>query len=205
MAKLETLELDQIVESTYQGRLIRPQTEDGKNDDPSFQKLSQSIETEGLMNPIVVRKVGERYEIVDGHRRFEAYKRLKKDSIDCIVTEYDDKQAQAFSVIGNLHRQNLSAIEKAIAFRKILEFGTFRDTKELSHAIGKNETYVGDVLNTLKMDQRIINDLVQNRTTDDVRLLRAFRRIEKAENNVSKNNGNCTSNLRMKTLQGMTL
>ncbi len=185
MTRLVTVILPLIYESTYQGRLIRSRVEGGVDDDPSMQKLMDSINDEGLMTPIVVRKINEKYEIIDGHRRFEAFKRLNKGSIECLVAEYDEKQAQAFSIIGNLHRKNLSTIEQAIAFKKILDSGAFRDVKELSKTLAKHETYVGDVLNTLNMDQRIIDDLAQNRTTDDVRLLRAIRRIEKAVDNTS--------------------
>ncbi len=95
-----------------------------------------------------------------------------------IVKEFDDRQAQIHSVIGNLQRENLSSIERALAFRKILDKGLFKDKRELSRVIGKDETYIGDLLNTLNLDHRIIDDLVKNRTTDDVRLLRVIRRVE---------------------------
>ncbi len=54
----------------------------------------------------------------------------------------------------------------------------FEDKRELSKAIGKDETFVGDLLNTLNMDKRIVDDLLKNKTTNDVRMLRAIRRVE---------------------------
>ncbi len=92
-----------------------------------------------------------------------------------------DREAMILSVVGNLQREDLSPIEKAMAFRKLLDSGVFVDKKELSKSLGKDETYVGDVLNTLNMDQRIIDDILQNRTTDDVRLLRAIRQAGKTD------------------------
>ena len=184
MEQLRTIAIESLVESPYQGRLVRKLTKRGKSDDPAMQALMNSITSKGLMTPIIVRPHGEMFEIVDGHRRVEAYRRLNKVGIEAIVKEYDDKDAQVFSVIGNMMRQNLNLIEKALAFKKILDAEGFKQ-KELSKAIGKHETYVSDILNTLEMDQRIIDDLVANKTTEDVRLLRAIRRVDTAKKNKS--------------------
>jgi len=184
MEQLQTIAIESLVESPYQGRLVRKLTTKGKSDDPAMQSLMDSIKSKGLMTPIIVRQQSEKYEIVDGHRRVEAYRRLKKGEIDALVKEYDDKDAQVFSVIGNMMRQNLNLIEKAIALRKILDAKGFNQ-KELSKAMGKDESFVSDILNTLDMDQRIIDDLVANKTTEDVRLLRAIRRVDTAKKNKS--------------------
>ena len=177
--------LKQVKESPYQGRMIRPVKEDGKTDDPALKQMEESIVNQGLLTPIIVRPLGDEYEIIDGHRRAEVFRRLQKETIPVTVKEVDDQQAQAFSIIGNLHRQNLSTIEKAIAFKKIIDTGVFKNVKEFSKAIGKDESFVGDLLNTLDMDQRIIDDIAQNKTTQDVRLLRAIRKVENAVSNES--------------------
>lgn len=179
------LKLDSIKESPYQGRMIRPLTKRGKTDDPALKELEQSIAKQGLLTPIIVRPYGDEHEIIDGHRRVEVFKRLKMKSIPATIIEVDDEKAQAFSIIGNLHRQSLSAIEKAVAFKKIMDSGVFKTVKSFSKAIGKHETFVGDVLNTLEMDQRIIDDLADSKRTDDIRLLRAIRKADKAHNNKS--------------------
>lgn len=125
------------------------------------------------------------YEVIDGHRRVEAMRRLKMDAVESKVHEADDKKTQAMTIIANLHRQNLSTIEKALTFQKVFKSQAYKNQKELSKAIGKDETYVGDILSTLKMDQRIIDDLLENQTTEDVRLLRAIRKYDKAVKNKS--------------------
>ena len=185
MEQLQTITIENLLESPYQGRLVRETTKKGKTDDPAMQSLMNSITSKGLMTPIIVRQQGDKFEIVDGHRRVEAYRRLKKVEIDAIVKEYDDKDAQVFSLVGNLMRQNLNLIEKALAFKKILDTKKFNQ-KDLSKAIGKHETFVSDILNTLEMDQRIIDDLIANKTTEDVRLLRAIRRVGIAKKNKSE-------------------
>jgi len=65
----------------------------------------------------------------------------------------------------------------------MIESGTFPDKKKLSASLGKDETYVGDVLNTLNMDKRIVDDLSKNNTIKDVRLLRAIRQIDDVDEN----------------------
>ncbi len=114
------------------------------------------------MQPITVRQVGKEYEIIDGHRRAEAFRRFGKEEIPAIISNVSDREAQVMAVVTNLQREDLSNIEKAIAFQKILASGLFKDKREFSKSIGKDETYVGNLVNTVNMNQRIIDDLIQN-------------------------------------------
>jgi len=172
------IKLDKLNESPYQGRMIFIDKENKKSEERNIEILAQNIKENGLLNPVIVRKANGAYQLIDGHRRAEAVKILGYKTIDSIVKEMSEREAQVMTVVGNLQRKDLFNIEKAIAFRKILETGIFKDKRELSKAIGKDETYVGDLLSTLKLDQRIIDDLLKNKSTNDVRLLRAIRRIE---------------------------
>lgn len=185
MEQIKSIAITSLVESPYQGRLVRKLNKKGKTDDPNMMALMESIKSKGLMMPIIVRPIGDNFEIIDGHRRVEAFRRLGKTDIEAIEKEYDDKDAQVFSIVGNLMRQNLNLIEKALAFKKIMATQDFKDVKQFSKAIGKHDSFVGDILNTLDMDQRIINDLIANKTTEDVRLLRAIRKYDKAKKNKS--------------------
>jgi ParB family transcriptional regulator, chromosome partitioning protein len=172
---LTKIDLDQLHESAYQGRLLPETTEEKLH---RLESLMKSIELNGLMQPITVRKLDDGYEIIDGHRRVEATRELNKSQISAIVKNVTEREAQVLSIIGNLQRENLTNIEKAIAFKKILDSKIFKDKREFSKAIGMDETFVGDLINTVNMDSRIIDDLVTNKTTNDVRLLRAIRRVE---------------------------
>ncbi len=180
---LKIIPIKDIVESPWQGRII-PQ--DGDDSDPAIEEihdLSYNIKKNGLMQPIVVREADNRYEIVDGHRRVMATKMAGFGNIKAIIKNYDEQQAQMFSIIGNLHRKNLNPIELALSFQKVLNNGLFTNNKELSRAIGKDETFVGDVLNTLKMDKRIIKDITRTNSIKDVRVLRLIRKIEVVDEN----------------------
>lgn len=178
MEKTKRIKLSNLDESPFQGRIIPNEKGEQHALVGRLKSLADSISAHGLANPIIVRQMNDRFEIIDGHRRTEAFKMLGRGDILAIVKDFDDRQAQIHSVIGNLQRENLSSIERALAFRKILDKGLFKDKRELSRVIGKDETYIGDLLNTLNLDHRIIDDLVKHRTTDDVRLLRIIRRVE---------------------------
>jgi len=175
--------VDAIIDSSYQARFLSVNDLEIKEPDKETMELSTSIDTNGLLQPVTVRKADDKFELIDGHRRVLAYKILKKQFIDAIVTEMDDKQSQLMGITANLQRKNLNLIELALAYQKMIESGTFPDKKKLSASLGKDETYVGDVLNTLNMDKRIVNDLSKNNTIKDVRLLRVIRQIDDVDEN----------------------
>lgn len=177
---LKVIKIQQIKDSPYQGRFLTAETAPEEQDNGAeIQSLANSISRSGLMQPVVVRETGAgKYELIDGHRRIAAYKQLGLGNIKAIVKPYDERQAQVFAIVGNLQRKNLSTIEMAVTFQKVLDAGVFKDKKELSESVGKDETYVGDVLNTLKMDDRIVADLAKTNAIKDVRMLRLIRNIE---------------------------
>lgn len=180
MQLLKKIPVDLIDVSPWQGRLldmsVEPQGDTSPAEAEALEQLMQSIEINGLMQPITVREIDGRYELVDGHRRLLAHLRLGLPEIPALVSHYTDKQAQALTVIANLQRKNLNTIERALAFEKILSNGLFADRKELSQAIGKDETYVNDLLNTLSMAPRVVEHLAKTNAVRDARLLRMIRR-----------------------------
>jgi ParB family chromosome partitioning protein len=175
--KTTEIPLDMLTESPWQGRLM-PETDDTSSiDTQHMQELIKSIGSSGLMQPIIVRRKGEKYEIIDGHRRLSAYKALGRTAIPFIEKQCEDREAQILSIVGNLQRRNLRPLELAIAYRKALSGGLFSSQRELSVALGKHEAFVGEILNTLRMDHRILEDLEKKSTIQDIRILRAIRRV----------------------------
>ncbi len=179
--QIEKIPIDSIEESEWQGRLVNFSAELNEKQKDNVRDLSDSIYKNGLLNPVIVHKTNKGYKLIDGHRRVLAYRMLKRGHIESITIEAGEKEIQAMSIIGNLHRKNLSNIELAIAYKKILDSGLFQSRKELAEASGKDKTFVSDVMNTLKMDSRIIDDLMENRTTDDVRMLKIIRQAGQAD------------------------
>jgi ParB/RepB/Spo0J family partition protein len=181
---IKMLYIPDLVNSPYQGRLYEITGELPPEDENDIIDLKDSIVENGLLQPIIVRPLDNgKYEIIDGHRRVIAYRRQGWGHIKAIVKEYDDRKAQIFSVIGNLQRKDLHPIENAFALQKILKSGIIKDQKELAQAIGKDQTYVGDVLNILKMDPRLIDELIKSNAINDVRMLRIIRTKAPLEEN----------------------
>lgn len=146
-------------------------------------ELAESIDKNGLMQPIIVRPVENGYEVIDGHRRVKAMRKLGRGQILAIARVVSDKKAQIMHVISNLQRKNLKPVELALTYQKMLDSKVFKDKRELSKAIGKDETYVGDLLSTLQLDSRIIEDLAKNNLIKDLRLLRLIRLYQPIDHN----------------------
>lgn len=178
--------ISDLVKSPFQSRFEQPaskiyaaknflQKEKAKVQKDELDELVKSIQASGLIQPIIVRPQENGYEIIDGHRRVEAMKRLGRGQIMAIIKDVSDREAQVMHVIGNLQRKNLKPIELALTYQKMLDTGIFKDKRELSKAISKDETYIGDLLSTLQLDNRIIDDLAKNNLIKDLRLLRLIR------------------------------
>ena len=178
--KIISIKVDEILDSPWQGRQVSVNSEEK---DAEIASMVESVSEYGMLQPVSVRKVDNKYELLDGHRRVLSAKIAGLDEIQAIIVELDDKKAQIITIISNLERKDLHPIEKAIAYRKILDDGLFPSNVALAEAIGKTTAYVGEILNNLKLDDRIIEDLVKNKTIADNRMLRAIRKFNPVDSN----------------------
>lgn len=124
-------------------------------DDEEIEGLARSIENQGLLQPVVIRQKGDKYEIVSGERRFRAFKHLKKNSVPCIVKkDVTDKEMLELALVENIQREQLNEIEKAVAYQKlILEFSYTHE--ELSKQVGKSRTVITNSLRLLNLPEEI--------------------------------------------------
>jgi ParB/RepB/Spo0J family partition protein len=128
----------------------------------SFGDLISSIEKQGIISPIIVRRIdpgkcldGKKYEIISGHRRFAACKKLMFPHIPCIVKELDDRIALEVYLTENIQRHNLSPIEEAEAFKMyVISFGKGGMTR-LASRIGKSQEYVSHRLLLLNLPKTL--------------------------------------------------
>ncbi|HPY14161.1 MAG TPA: ParB/RepB/Spo0J family partition protein [bacterium] len=179
--RIEQINIVDIIDSPWQGRQVSINSKE-TNIVELVKDLAESIKKNGIMQPLIVRKKGDKFELIDGHRRALAAKSIGLETVPALIIEADDKKAQLTSVLSNLERKNLHPIEKAIAYRKILNDGLFFSNAALAEAIGKTAAYVGEILNNLNLDQRIIDDLVKNKTVTDNRILRIIRNYAPVDN-----------------------
>jgi ParB family chromosome partitioning protein len=123
--------------------------------------LAASIRSNGLIEPIVVRRMGtqDKFEIVAGERRWRACQRAGLREALVVVKQLDDKKAYEIAIIENVQREDLNAVEFATALRKLIDdFGHTQET--LADAVGKDRTTISNALRLLKLPQRVMDHIV---------------------------------------------
>lgn len=124
-------------------------------DEEEIKGLAESIENQGLLQPVVVRQKENYYEIISGERRTRAFKLLNKDTVPCIVkNKVTDREMLELALVENIQREELNDIEKAIAYQKLLlEFNYTHE--ELSKQIGKSRTVITNSIRLLNLPGQI--------------------------------------------------
>lgn len=130
-----------------------------------FSELVDSIRENGLLQPIIVRPMGDRFEVVAGNRRLEACRRLKHRKIKAIVVEIDDKTAYEVSITENVQRRTLEPLEEAAAFKKYCEEFGWGSQTELAKKIGKSQEFVSHRIKLLELPNQVKNALMNNEIT----------------------------------------
>lgn len=124
----------------------------------SLKELANSIEKHGVIQPILVRKIDDKFEIVAGERRFRASKLINKDTIPGIVKDLDDYEQENLSLIENVQREDLSPYEEALAYKSIIN--NYKMTQdELAKALGKSRPYISNTIRLLRLDERVLEFL----------------------------------------------
>ncbi len=132
-------------------------------DEAALQELSESIQAQGVMQPIVVRSIAaDRYEIVAGERRWRACQLAALDTIPAIVREISDETAIAMALIENIQRENLNPLEEARALKRLqTEFELSQ--QEVATAVGKSRPVIANLLRLLSLEREVSEMLEQGR------------------------------------------
>ena len=122
-------------------------------------QLADSIAANGVLQPILVRQTGERYEIIAGERRFRGAKLAGLAEIPAIVVEADDLKAAKYALIENLQREDLNPYEEAVAYDRLMrEFGLSQE--EIAGQLGKSRSAVANALRLLDLPEEVVKMLV---------------------------------------------
>lgn len=155
--QIQDIELDKIVPNRYQPRR--------EFSDDSIKELAETLDKDGLLQPIVVREDGEdHYEIIAGERRYRAAKSLGWETIPAIVKNMDDDQAASLALIENLQREDLNPIDEAKAYTNLMKLNDLTQTA-LAKDIGKSQSYVANKLRLLKLDDDVQKALIEGKIT----------------------------------------
>ena len=154
---IEQIEMKMIRPSSF---AVRDKFQKYCEDDES---LIISIREHGLIQPILIRPLSHGFEIVAGHRRYQACKSLRWRFIPCKIREMTNKQAFEIQLSENIQRKSMDPIEEAEAFRRyVIDFG-WGGVSDLAKKIGKSEEYVSHRIQLLKLSEEIKNKIVSNR------------------------------------------
>ena len=134
-------------------------------DEESIGELAESIKKYGLIQPIVVTKKDDYYQIIAGERRWRASKKAGLIEVPCIIREEDERKNKEIALIENIQRQDLNPIEKAKGFKQLMDdYGMTQI--QLSEAIGISRSAVANTVRILNLDPRVIDLALQGKLTE---------------------------------------
>ncbi len=131
----------------------------------TIKELAESIEKNGLLQPIVVRPMdGGKYQIIAGERRYRAFKKLGRNTIPAIVRDYEDEEVDKLQLVENVQREDLNPYDEAIAYLKLKEkYGLKQD--DIAKAVGKSRPYISNMTRLLSLEDEILEMLKNGEIT----------------------------------------
>src|ERR687891_693591 len=158
--------VDSSIVEQIEMKMIRPSQfsirDKFQRNDCDFETLVNSIREHGLLQPILIRPLEHGFEIVAGHRRFQACRTLRWRFITAKIRELSDKQTYEIQLTENIQRKSMDPIEEAEAFRRyVIDFG-WGGVSELARKIGKSEEYVSHHMQLLKLSPEIKEQIINN-------------------------------------------
>ncbi len=151
------LYLDDIIPNRFQPRELF--------DERSLKELAVSIKEHGVIQPIIVRRNGEKYEIIAGERRYKASAKAGLTKIPAIIRDLDDKESSKVALLENLQRKNLNPIEEAKTYQKVLEIDQMTQ-EELAKTMGKSQSAVANKLRLLSLSEGVQNALLNAKISE---------------------------------------
>ncbi|MBR2713113.1 MAG: ParB/RepB/Spo0J family partition protein [Bacilli bacterium] len=148
------LPLSELRPNPYQPRKIF--------DDDALNELASSIKEHGVFQPIIVKKTVKGYDIVAGERRFRASKKAGLQTIPAIVKDFTDDEMMNISLLENLQREDLTAIEEAMAYKAIIDASSLTQ-EEVAERVGKSRSHVTNMLGLLKLPKSVQDMVLYNK------------------------------------------
>jgi ParB family chromosome partitioning protein len=129
-----------------------------------IEELAESISTFGIIQPLIVKKSGEKYVLVAGERRWRAAKSANLERVPVIVREYSDMQTLEIALIENVQREDLNPIEEANCYKRLNdEFNLTQE--EISKKVGKSRSHISNSIRLLKLDPKIQAFIIEGQLT----------------------------------------
>ncbi|TFD96570.1 MULTISPECIES: nucleoid occlusion protein [Jeotgalibacillus] len=156
--EVKQIDIHQIKPNRFQPRTIF--------DDEKIEELARTIHTHGIIQPIVVRESGDgSFEIIAGERRWRAMKSLEWETVPAIVKNLSDTETASVALIENLQREELSPVEEAMAYQKLLDLHELTQ-EALAQRLGKGQSTVANKLRLLKLPEFVQESIIQKQITE---------------------------------------
>lgn len=151
------LPIEDIIPNRFQPRL--------NFDESALKELAASIKEHGIIQPLVVRRLGEKYEIIAGERRYKASKLAGLTTVPAIISEMDDKKSAEVAIVENIQRKDLTSIEEAKSYEALLEKG-YLTQEELAKKMGLSQSAISNKLRLLSLPPEVQNALMENKISE---------------------------------------
>lgn len=152
------LPLDDIIPNRFQPREVF--------DEEALRELSASIKEHGVIQPIIVRQIDNKYEIIAGERRYKAASLAGLTTIPAIIRNLDDKESSKVALIENLQRRDLNAIEEARTYEKILAIDHNITQEGLARSMGKSQAVIANKLRLLSLPEEVQEAILKDQISE---------------------------------------
>lgn len=147
-------------------RMVEPASSQPRTnfDEDSLTELAESIKKYGVIQPIIVKKVGDHYQIIAGERRWRAAKQAGLKEIPVVVKDYEEQEIAEIALIENLQREDLNPIEEALAYQALIEKYNLKQ-EEIAEKVFKSRSVITNALRLLRLDKKVQTMLVEGLIT----------------------------------------
>lgn len=162
--------LDDIIPNRFQPRIAF--------DEKGLQELSASIKEHGIIQPLVLRKLGNKYEIIAGERRYKAATMAGLTTVPAVISNIDDNKSAEVALVENIQRRDLTPIEEARSYKNLLDKG-YLTQEELAKKMGLSQSAIANKLRLLNLDETVQQALLDGKISE--RHARSLLSIENKE------------------------
>lgn len=149
--------IEDIIPNRFQPRLTF--------DDKGLEDLAASIKQHGIIQPLVLRRIEDKYEIIAGERRYKAATIAGLKTVPAVIADIDDNKSAEVAIVENVQRRDLSAIEEARSYKNLLDKG-YLTQSELAKKMGLSQSAIANKLRLLNLDEEVQNALLNNQISE---------------------------------------
>jgi len=156
-SEIINVRIDEIIPNRFQPRLTFNESE--------LQSLAESIKMHGIIQPLVLRRIGDKFEIIAGERRYKASVMAGLTTVPAVIMNIDDQKSAEVAIVENLQRKNLTAIEEAQSYKKLLDKG-YLTQEELANKMGVTQPTIANKLRLLNLTDAAQQALLKNQISE---------------------------------------